>query len=408
MNTKNALGSLLFRRGLHWMAMLGLAAALTVPAAAQAGPEVFARYQAVKKTIYVWNPGASWWAWMENGSAERLVAFCQMHGFHRAIVFIGSVQWDWDTSFQQGQLPHEAEYAYLGAKLRQAGIEPVASFYLNDAPGDLSGYAKAADIVTAVAGFNARHPDAAFTGLDGDQEPGSATPEYLAMNSGMSARKAQLGATFSLGAALRPKWLNDPSTQGRVSGFADAFATLDDGLLMAYRNTQAASVAWGDQALAIAETLGKPLHIAIETADLGGTNADSFYTMVAAADKAPFFQMVVDMDGGYSAKPRYAGFAIHAYKEYFTTLYGVSPEQYPSASFDSLYTGGPKLTPVSFLPISTMPPVPNVEMEPGTPAPGCVLAAQSAQSNVPAPWLLAAPALLGFWLWRRRSRVRAI
>lgn len=380
MRWNNALGS----------AVLYMAAALAMPTAAHG--DVFTSYQAVKKTIYVWNPGASWWAWMENGSAERLVAFCQMHGAHRAIVFIGSVQWEWPTSFQQGQLPHEPEYVYLGAKLRQAGIEPVASFYLNDAPGDLTGYAKAADIVTALAGFNARHPDSALVGLDGDQEPGSVTPEYMAMNSGMEARKAQLGATFPIGAALRPKWLSDPSTQGRGSGFADAFATLDDGLLMAYRSTQSASVTWGMQGLDIAAMLSKPLHVAIETADLGSGNADSFYPMVAAADKTPFFQMVVDIDRSYAGKPFYAGFAIHAYKEYFTTLYGVSPEQYPSTTFDSLYTGGPKLAPVTFPPVGTAPPSSGgsgSSMNMSATAAGCSIAspAQTRQPQSSALWL---------------------
>lgn len=139
-------------------ALAGVALALLAPASARATPPEEIAYQAIPKTIYAWNPGpsSSWWAWSENGNDDRFVAFCRTHGFRRATVFVGSVAGDWAASYSLGMLPHQAELASFTAKLRLAGIAPVALFYLNDDPNDLTNFVQAADVVTAPSPLSER------------------------------------------------------------------------------------------------------------------------------------------------------------------------------------------------------------------------------------------------------------
>jgi hypothetical protein len=319
------------------------------PDARSAPPEEIA-YQNIDKGLYVWNPGGPWWEWSQTQNAERLVGFCKAHGFRKAILFVGSVQWEWESDFSKGNLPHESEFVLVGKQLRDAGIEPHAAFYLNDAPGNLENYQRAADVVQTIDNFNKKYPGSAWFGLDGDQEPGTADTSYLAMNQEMLARKQQLSSAFPIGAALRPKWLNQPSVTTWQSNFSDALASLDTGMLMAYQNNESGSTSWGDMGLSFAKEVNRSLSIAIETADLGGTNADSFYQMVIG-NKSQFFQMVVTMNNHYLPSANYHGFVIHDYANYFQDLYGVKPNVSPSTTFPTLYTGGETITPRSWTPI---------------------------------------------------------
>ena len=133
------------------------------------------QYLSVAKGLYVWNPGTTagtkWWAWGDNGNTPRLVSFCKAHNFARAIVFVGSVEWEWEGSFKEHQLPHQAHFVTLFTALHAAGIETTAAFYLNDDPNSMVGVDKVADVVRTIAAFNSAHPDAVIAGLEGDQEP---------------------------------------------------------------------------------------------------------------------------------------------------------------------------------------------------------------------------------------------
>lgn len=311
------------------------------------GDSSYHNYQALNKSIYVWNTGVrSGRNWSEDENAERLVNFSRMHGFKRAIIYVGAVEWHWENYFSQFQLPDQQEIVYLNYQLRQAGIEPVAAFYLNDDPNDLSNHLRAADVVQTIHAFNQAYPESAFFALEGDQEPNAVGEDYLAMNQAMLDRKQVLGASFPVGAALRPRWLNRDSNYGLDSELADALTTLDEGMIMAYSNQRNISRSFANRSLEHSQSAGnKPIYVAIETEDLEGTigNEDSFYEMLAAEDKTEFFQMVVDMDEEYRAHPLYRGMVIHAYKGFFDVLFGHTPDQHPEADFTHLFDGGPTM-----------------------------------------------------------------
>ena len=311
------------------------------------GDPSYHNYQALNKSIYVWNTGVrSGKNWSEDQNAERLVNFSRMHGFRRAIIYVGAVEWHWGNYFSQFQLPDQQEFVYLNYQLRQAGIEPVAAFYLNDDPNDLSNHLRAADVVQTIHAFNQAYPESAFFALEGDQEPNAVGEDYLAMNQAMLDRKQVLGASFPVGAALRPRWLNRESNYGLDSELADALTTLDEGMIMAYSNQRNISRSFANRSLEHSQSAGnKPIYVAIETEDLEGTigNEDSFYEMVASEDKTEFFQMVVDMDEEYRGHPLYRGMVIHAYKGFFEVLFGHTPDQHPDADFTHLFYGGPTM-----------------------------------------------------------------
>eukprot|EP00755_Sulcionema_specki_P012123 Sspe_Gene.50583::Locus_28145_Transcript_2_4_Confidence_0.625_Length_2022::g.50583::m.50583 len=130
------------------------------------------------------------------------------------------------------------------------------------------------------------------------------------MNRALVAKRDELGAQFSVGATMKPGWL-----QG---GMADAMQSIDKGLLMAYRSTEHRSVAWGLEGLSIASGVHKKLAIAIETApgdpaSTGASGSDTFHDMVVASDRRPFFEMVVRMYNVYRGDPSFTTLVIHPY-----------------------------------------------------------------------------------------------
>ena len=191
----------------HTMLVIGVMAATTGAGSFAARSTAEQQYLSVAKGLYVWNPGKTagtkWWAWGDNGNTPRLVSFCNAHNFTRAIVFVGSVEWDWAGNYKQARLPHEAHFVTLFRALRAAGIVPSAAFYLNDDPNSMVGVDKVADVVRTIAAFNSAHPDAVIAGLEGDQEPNVVGAEYMRMGSVMRTTRDSLGIHLEIGAALR-------------------------------------------------------------------------------------------------------------------------------------------------------------------------------------------------------------
>eukprot|EP00729_Bicosta_minor_P024483 gene24483-3915_t len=300
------------------------------------------QYLSTAKGLYVWNPGTTagtkWWAWNDNGNTPRLVSFCNAHNFTRAIIFIGSVEWDWETNYKKQRLPQEAHFVTVFRALRAANIEPSAAFYLNDLPNSMVGVDKTADVVRTIAAFNKAHPDAVIAGLEGDQEPNVVGGEYERMGKLMRQTRDSLDIHLEIGAALRPKWLN------QAPDFRDALDSLDTGMLMAYSSLQSGSEAMAKRALVHANDVEKPLSIAIEVANMDGKWTDSeketFYSMVNMPDKDPFFAMVAAMDATYSADIYYVDMVIHAYDHYFNLLFGVQPDDFGSDSVDGRLFAG--------------------------------------------------------------------
>ena len=239
----------------------------------------YAKYVSSQKALYVWNPGdlsQAWWNW-RSSDIELLISVCRLHGFKRAIVFIGSVQWDWQT-FQAKELPHQEAFVSLFAALRAAGILPLACYYLNDGPNDLSNWQRAADVVSAVHEFNQAFPASAVEGIEGDQEPTSISAEYLQMNEMIRARRDQLNAQLKLSVSLKPGWLR--RTYQEENMVSAALGALDVGMIMAYSSSPSTSQAWGDQALARATETNKKLTVAIETSPRA-PQSDTFWEVAS-------------------------------------------------------------------------------------------------------------------------------
>jgi hypothetical protein len=293
---------------------------------------------AVEKAIYVWNVGDlghHWWDW-DAPNIELLVSVCVAHGFKRAIVFIGSAQWDWQQYFQVNKIPHEERFVMLFAALRQAGVTPYAAFYLNDAPNDVTGWERAADVVLAIHNFNRAYPDSAVAGIDGDQEPTTIGTEFLSMNAAQRARRDELGTNLTLTASLKPGWLRGRFDDSPMASLA--MEDMDAGMIMAYSSKPKLSMRFGDEALALAAPAARELWVALETSPRAPAS-DTFWEL-ASNDNSGFLGLVADMDSHYRAHDHaeaYQGIVIHDYEGFFEAMYGVKAPAWTGNVVTRLY-----------------------------------------------------------------------
>lgn len=294
-------------------------------------------YCEASKALYAWNctternrdgqPG--WWHLLHdtNGCGQRLVDFAVSHRITRVYLYVGAVQWDWASSFSQGVLPEEDALVDLGTRLRAAGIEPWALWYLNDDPDDLQHVERVTDLVASVAAFGAAHPDAAFAGLHGDQEPNDRDtyPQYLELNRiGNDAVADPLGASGALGwgASLKPAWLGTP-----YDGAPMFHAVLDRvtvGTLMDYSDDPERVRAQAETFLGHADTRPVRAEIAVETGTTDPTPGVSFSELVRT-DPDAFLTLMGALDTEFGAHPSYDGLVLHDFTQYFAGLYGVEP-----------------------------------------------------------------------------------
>lgn len=292
------------------------------------------RYIQIPKALYVWNPGdlSSWWDWTA-ANIDLLLSVCRVHGFKRAIVFIGSVQWDWEHHFAVGQLPHQEKFVTLFAELRRVGVMPYACFYLNDSPNNLANWERAADVVSAVHKFNEAFPLSKIEGLDGDQEPTHVSEDYLKMNQAMMARRDSLGSPLHITVSIKPGWLR--STIGNSVAAEKVLDSVDAGMMMAYSSQVATSLQWGDQALALGEVAKADVSVAIESS-FRAPRTDSFWDL--AQEPMKFFQLVVDMDDHYRQFASvFQGMVVHDYEGFFKAMYGVAATAYMPSRVESLH-----------------------------------------------------------------------
>ncbi|MEQ1505929.1 MAG: hypothetical protein ABMB14_27080 [Myxococcota bacterium] len=277
------------------------------------------------KALYAWSctlertrDGESgWWQLVHQARChDRLVEFAAAHHVDRVYLYVGAVEWDWAGAFSAGTLPYADDVAVLTARLRSAGIEPWALWYLNDDPDDLGHAERVVDVVSAVDAFSRAHPDGAFAGLPGDQEPNdpAANPAYLAMTE--AGRDAAVAVGLGFGAAHKPAWIlgADPLS-------AEILARSTAGTLMDYTDDPALAADRGDRFLAGADAVGVTGELALETGTTDPTPGVSFATLVAT-DPEGFFAMVGDLHAGWSAHPGYDGIAIHDFAQYFAGLNG--------------------------------------------------------------------------------------
>jgi MYXO-CTERM domain-containing protein len=280
------------------------------------------------KALYAWNCAtggnrgghSTWWHLVHdtNGCGATLTSFATAHRFQRVYLYVGAMEWDWEASFSAGVLPEEDAVAALTTRLRAAGIEPWALWYLNDDPDDFDGAEHVTDIVAAVAAFDARHPDGAFAGLHGDQEPNdrSVYPDYVAMNqAGLDAATA---AGLGWAASLKPAWISTPPSSPFVN---DVLPTLSFGTLMDYTDDAARAASQGETFLTQSDAVGVDAEVALETGWGDPTPGVSFVDLVRE-DPIGFYTMVGELDSGFSAHPTYRGIAIHDFAQYFADLDG--------------------------------------------------------------------------------------
>lgn len=290
---------------------------------------------AAEKSLYAWNCAtdhqrdgqSTWWHLLHNtnGCGTRLVNFASAQHFSRVYLYVGAMQWDWETSFSQGVMPDETALADLTTQLRAAGVEPWALWYLNDNPDNLNGIGHVEDLVDSVAAFNLRHPDGAFAGVHGDQEPNDSGvyADYLSMN--QMGLRAATQAGIGWGASLKPAWLTLPRDAPFVE---DVLPMLTMGTLMDYTDDPVKAASQGEQFLTDADAAGVLAEVALETGSTDPTPGVSFGQMVRS-DPDGFYEMVGTLDVGFQAHNSYRGIAIHDYAQFFADLYGgVEPYDY--------------------------------------------------------------------------------
>ena len=319
------------------------------------------QYVDTPKGLWVWDVGTrASFSWRDNNGAnftntEKLVHFATTHGFDEVVVFVGAVSDVWKDYYSKGLIPFESHFADLFTALRQAGITPLASWYLNSNPNSFANYERGVDVVRALHLYNKAHPLGKVAGLSGDQEPDHITQDYENMNKLMRLERDHLNLTvedFRLTAALRPMWLNTNAGDDMQR----AVQSLDTGNLMAYTNNQGSSQRLGTKAFDLTASTGKPLSMMIEVSDLRMyTTAtrdalqETFWKGLVEEDKDVFFQMVVNMQDNYITNypERYNGrLWIHHYGQYYKALYGTTPD-HDTKLHDELWTTEASISPSS-------------------------------------------------------------
>ena len=295
-------------------------------AAARAEP---VGYCEAEKALYAWNCAtdrqrdgeSSWWHLLHdtNGCGQRLVDFAVAHRIDRVHLYVGAVQWDWDASFSQGVLPDEDALADLTTRLRAAGVEPWAMWYLNDRTDDFRNLERVTDLVASVAAFGERHPDGAFAGLHGDQEPNRADSygPYLEMN--RLGRDAAVAAGLGWGASLKPAWLDVPYEGAPL--FHAVLGATTHGTLMDYSDDPVRVADRGETFLAFADGTDARAEVAVETGRTDPTPGVSFADLVET-DPDGFYAVMGELDAGFRAHPSYDGLVIHDYTQYYAALSG--------------------------------------------------------------------------------------
>lgn len=334
-------------------------------------------YCEAPKALYAWSctlersrDGESgWWHLLHDEAChDRLVGFATAHRFTRVYLYVGAVEWDWRGSFSEGTLPYADEVAVLTTRLRAAGIEPWALWYLADDPDDLAHTGRVDDLVDAVDAFGRTWPDGAFGGLHGDQEPNDpgVYDAYLEMTTAGRDRAVPLGLGW--GAALKPAWLTTPSGDGTL--IEEVLRRSTTGTLMDYTDDPAKAADRGETFLGFADALGRTGEVALETGTTDPTPGVSFADLVAT-DPDGFYDLIGELDASFSAHPSYDGIVIHDFAQYFAALNGgIGP--YDTVS-DLPTLCPPPATTTTTTPETTTPPAatPGTATPPTEPGCGC-------------------------------------
>ena len=141
------------------------------------------------------------------------------------------------------------------------------------------------------------------------------------MNHIMVDTRNQLNSTIRLGAALKPLWLSQ-NFNGKPF-FQHVMDILDEGMVMAYSNTQSITESWGDSAIAYANSISKRMEVAVEV-DPAVVASDSYASMIQGNPQA-FLNMLTQLDNRWAENPSYDGMTVHAWAQYFALLYSVQP-----------------------------------------------------------------------------------
>jgi len=320
-------------------------------------PIVPNNFKDLKKSLIVWRPVSgnksqilnennfpTWRLTLYNnggpnspGSANALISFCKEQGFNRIYLFVGSMEWDDETTFKHKFLPNEVGINNILTQAKANNIEAFALYYLKDSANSI-GDPSNTNIADAVHGYNTRYPDAKFTGLLCDQEPdvpdiSGIVPDYVFYLNNVKQRLHTLDSSLQLAATIKPTWVH-PTSQ-----FQTTVDAIDFPVIMAYQNylvsidndhniekydpscpTNLGSGIYhiSCPVVAYAQSKNKPVEIAIETGweNIGSTGEISFNEVIqgdVTDDTTKFQDTMIDIAKHYPGVP----IAIHSFDQYF-------------------------------------------------------------------------------------------
>lgn len=314
------------------------------------------KYSAIAKGLYAWNSsttkkidGIPNWVHLlknTNNSADKLIEFARLHTFTHINLFIGSMEWEWESYFQNHVLPYESDIYNVLKKAKQNNIYVYALYYLNDDPNDFTNKERVEDLVEAVHAFNVKYPDAPFAGIHGDQEPYNSGQyaDYLAMNTLIKQKITALHASLTTDVSLKPSWITEMYTgsQGQKEFYKYALDSVDVGTLMDYYDDETTIINKATPILAYAATAGKKINIAFETGWVNVTDPNTFYEELTA-DKENFFLLINRLHNRFSEYSSYQQIVIHDNAQYFKVMYGAEPYDY-TGTITKVYTTSSSFT----------------------------------------------------------------
>ena len=295
-------------------------------------------YQNTPKTLYAWNSvsrkkidGVSNWLLLlknENQSFDKLIEFCNIHGFNAINLFVGSVQWEWQDYFRHHILPMEAYLKDNIAKANNNGIKVFALYYLNDEPNNLKDYQLIEDFVASVDSFNNRYPAASFVGISGDQEPWQKEvyQDYLQTNKIIKNKINQLNSDLITSVALKPLWVDQlyDGYKGEKAFFEYVLEDVDQAALMAYYDDVDMIKNIALPVLAYANNTGQKIDIILETGWINVLDPNTFYEEIKK-DKKGFLDFVFNLNQDLKVNDSFSNIVIHDFTQFFKSLYLKEP-----------------------------------------------------------------------------------
>lgn len=299
-----------------------------------------------RRSLWVWNSFTN----NADGKQELLLDFLENKSIRDVYMFGSTFEWN-QSSLNQGKVPNENFWVQFNTKANERGIRVWLLYYLYDDIDDPRMMTNNTGIIkhaVAVNNFNNTHPEAAFAGMQSDQEPNDPAV-YTGLLENMKVAQEYIDANegnFLSSQALRPKWRNQNVTWNGVTKPMNEHImdTITHGVLMAYNDNVNTVRTWANQIVNYATTIGKQVAIGFETGNLNNAYpsaaSETWWEEILAEPLATRFQVNHSaspvtfedaMNTTSSEQLLKAGYdrqAIHSYDVYFRHWFGMTPSQY--------------------------------------------------------------------------------